>query len=100
MSNLVKKFLKLVNERDSKVEVHCGDESLAELLNYPEEREWYGKNIMPLDRKIVAFANAIIADNNFPCKTAETVADVYSNEWLIQLVNKAKAKGEEEALTE
>lgn len=86
MANRVKTFLGLVDERDAKIEEHCKEESWAELCNYPEEREWYTKNIYPLDEKIVIVANSIIAKFSMPCKQVKTVADVYSNKWLKKLV--------------
>ena len=86
MANRVKKFLELVNERDSKLEEHCKGESWAELCNYPEEREWYAQTISPIDEKIVQIANGIIAKFSIPCKQAKTVADVYANQWLLKLV--------------
>lgn len=86
MANRVRKFLELVNERDAKMEEHCKGVSWAELCNYPDEREWYTNNIFPLDTKIVDAANGIIAKFSIPCKQAKTVAEVYSNQWLLKLV--------------
>ncbi|MBE7074760.1 MAG: hypothetical protein E7376_02130 [Clostridiales bacterium] len=85
MANRVNDFLNLINERDTKIQEHCKKESWAELSNYPEERDWYTKNISPLDEKIVLLANSIIAKFSIPCKQAKTISDVYSNSWIMRL---------------
>ena len=99
MANRVKKFLELINERDEKIEKHCNGESWAELCNYPEERDWYTKNIYPLDENIVKAANGIIAKFSIPCKEVKTVKDVYSNYWLLKFIEKNKTVQNEDTLT-
>ena len=95
--NKVNEFIKLINKRDSALEEHCNGASWTEISNYPEERNWYVTNISPLDYKIIDVANCIIAKFTIPCKMAENIIDVYSNEWLIRLYNQ-NCKDEEKSL--
>ena len=99
MANRVNKFLELINQRDEKMEEHCKDISWAELCNYPEERDWYTKNIFPLDQQIVSVANGIIAKFSIPCKEVKTVRDVYSNYWLLKFVEKNNNAKNEDSLS-
>ena len=89
-ANRVDKFIELVDERDTKMAEHCKNQSWAELCNYPEERDWYTKNIYPIDEQIVEVANAIIVKFSIPCRKAKTIAEVYSNQWIMRLVEKQK----------
>ena len=96
--NRVEKFITLINERDTKIAEHCKDFSWTELCNYPEERDWYTKNIHPIDEKIVDVANSIIAKFSIPCRTAKTIADVYSNQWLTRFIKPKQETQKEDVL--
>lgn len=82
--NSINKFLELINKRDNLIGEHCKKQGQcwAELCNYPEERDWYCKNIVSIDYKIVKLANQIISKNKLPCDLAKTVRDVYNNHTL------------------
>ena len=94
-ANRVKKFLELINERDKKIAEHCNNESWAELCKYPDERDWYIKNIFSMDEEIIQVANSIIAKFSIPCKNTKTLADVFSNKWLMKLIEKDTTKEED-----
>lgn len=86
--NRVKKFVNLINKRDNLIEKHCNGECWAELCNYPEERDWYCKNILPIDDEIVKVANGIIAKFSIPCPQQKNIREVYANNWLNRLFEK------------
>ena len=81
-------FVKLINKRDKLMEEHCNGESFAELCNYPEERDWYCKNIAPIDQQIISLANQIIEKMNLPCPKQKSLREVYSNTHLDEIYKK------------
>lgn len=82
------KFEKLINERDAKMSAHCQEYSWATLCNYPDEREWYTKNIWPIDQEIIRLANILIVKFSIPCRAVKQISDVYSNQWLMKFIEK------------
>lgn len=76
---MLDKYVKLIDKRDSLIQQHCG-ENLRELLNFPQEREWYKNNIIKLDNKILELARILLPNEKF-----QKISDVYSNELLNNL---------------
>lgn len=89
-ANSTEKLSKLISKRDEIMEEHCQEYSWAELCNYPDEREWYTKNVYPLDEQIIRLANLLIAKFSIPCKTVKHISEVYSNEWLMKIIDSEK----------
>ena len=85
-------FVNTIDVRDNKMEKHCDGESWAELANYPEERDWYSKNIGTLDDMIVKLANLLIKEKGIPCEEQKDIHDVYENEYLKKLYRTEKEK--------
>ena len=67
MTDNVEKFNELIRRRELTIESHCKsmDSSWAELCNYPEERDWYVREINPIDQEIIAITNSIIYHLNY-----------------------------------
>lgn len=83
-------FVLLIDERDEKIESHFGDD-MSEMLNYPDEREWYTENIFPLDVKIVNLGNNILQKKlGKSDEEIKTIRDVYNNQTLIDYYNERK----------
>ena len=86
---LIVRFAKLIDKRDSIVQMHFGDE-MRTMLNFPEEREWYKNNIFKIDQSLMILARKILPDEKF-----NHISDVYNNEFLISKYNELKAKNKE-----
>ena len=90
MRNSVKKFVELINKRETILKEHLNGKTWEEQrdINFPVESIWYCQNIMTIDREIVNTANAIIAKFSIPCPKQTTITEVLSNKWLTRLLNK------------
>ncbi len=65
------------NRRDTLILKHFGNNFLQKYMD-ASEREWYKKNIAPLDSKILQLANEISKKFNFN-KTYSKLAEVYKD---------------------
>jgi len=82
------KLFMLINRRDEMIAGKFGDNMLEE-LNYPENRDWYAKNISPLDWTIVAEATKLTGKNY------KNVGEVYRCSEIAKLYQQQNNGGSE-----
>lgn len=74
-------------KRNFLMEDHFG-EDYFEMINYPEEREWYGQNIFPIDCELIYLGNKILKEELGRSEVAPKIQDIYENEALMNYYNK------------
>lgn len=90
---LIEKFVETKDKRDAKVGEHYG-RKMQKMLNNPEEKRWYTKNVYPLDEEIIELANKISQELKMN-KTFDKLSQVYSNDRLKDLYDAQKIDAEE-----
>ena len=87
-------LLEYVEKRDKLFDDYCKGSSWAEMCHNPEASIWYADNIVPLNKRIVLYANMVMSQYNLPGGVQRTIKDVYNNMPLIDLLNKTKKERE------